>query len=185
MRSSHIDIIDETLQQGSPSQQHTAVSKSMNADEYRQSSQTKALKKKNNHNSTQRPSTGFNDMDEKYDLKIPRFLKVTNRIEDNDVDLVKSKLRRNMIFHMDFDPSLDNTEGRRYFAGVYIPNKHEEVFSLEEIDFKNIDPSMLPSNNLYDYIIDRGFGGSMGKGAGITTLRTGYNPAKQRQRFER
>jgi hypothetical protein len=61
---------------------------------------------------------------------------VTNRVEDNDLDLVKSKLRRNMIHHMDFDPSLENTEGRRYFAGVYVPNRHEEVFTFD--DLKNI-----------------------------------------------
>ena len=44
-------------------------------------------------------------------MKIPRFLKVTNRVEDNDLDLVKFKLRKNMIHHMDFDPSFENTEG--------------------------------------------------------------------------
>jgi hypothetical protein len=56
----------------------------------------------------------------KFPLKIPRFLKVTNRVEDNDLDFVKNKLRKNQIYHMDFEPSFENAEGQRYFAKVYV-----------------------------------------------------------------
>lgn len=117
-----------------------------------------------------------------YDLKVPRFLKVTNRIEDNDLDLVKSKLRKNMVCHMNFDPSYENSEGRRYFARVYVPNQPETVFTFD--DLENLDPASYPQQNLYDYIIDRGFNNFMGKGTSITSLRTGYDPAKLRARFE-
>ena len=33
---------------------------------------------------------------------------------------------------MDFDPSLENTEGKRYFNDVYQPNKPEMVYSFLE-----------------------------------------------------
>ena len=56
------------------------------------------------------------------DLKIPRFLKVTSRVEDNDLDMVRTKLRKNQVFHMNFNPSLENNEGQRYFSEVYVRN---------------------------------------------------------------
>jgi hypothetical protein len=52
------------------------------------------------------------------------------------------------------------------------------------LELSSIDPSMLPSKNLYDYIIERGFNSFMGKGSGITSLRTGYDPAKLRLKYE-
>lgn len=91
-----------------------------------------------------------------------------------------------MICHMDFDPSYENTEGKRYFTGVYVPNRTEEMFSFDNnkpIE-DQVDPETYPSQNLYDYIINRGFSMSMGKGSGVTCLRTGYDPAKQRKNFE-
>ena len=101
----------------------------------------------------------------KFDLKIPRFLKVTNRVEDNDLDMVKSKLRKNMIYHMDFDPSFENTEGRRYFAGVYVPNLPEEVVITEDFDVDKLDDKdAYLGANLFDYIIERGFNNVMAKG---------------------
>jgi hypothetical protein len=115
-------------------------------------------------------------------LKIPRFLKVTNRIEDNDLDLVKTKLRKNMICHLDFDPSFENSEGRRYFGRVYVPNKAEEVFTYE--DLEKLNPEEYPMQNLFDYIINRGFQNLMGKGTAITSLRTGYDPKKLIEQFE-
>ena len=41
--------------------------------------------------------------------------------------MVRTKLRKNQVFHMEFNPSLENNEGQRYFAEVYIPNQPEEV----------------------------------------------------------
>jgi hypothetical protein len=52
-------------------------------------------------------------------VKIPRFLKVTTRKEDNDLETVRTKLRVNKIFHTKFNPSLENSEGQRYYEGVY------------------------------------------------------------------
>lgn len=93
---------------------------------------------------------------QKYDLKIPRFFKVTNRIEDNDLDLIKTKLRKNKIDHLNFNAALENNEGRRYFSGVYVPNEPEEVFEFDdEFDLKDIETGAIeyPTQNLYDYII--------------------------------
>jgi hypothetical protein len=100
-------------------------------------------------------------------------------VEDNDLDYVKTKLRKNMICHLDFDPSYENSEGRRYFAKVYVPNRAEDVFTFE--DLEKLNPEDYPAQNLYDYIIDRGFQNFMGKGTAITSLRTGYDPGKLRE----
>ena len=64
---------------------------------------------------SQTPAEAVEEM-HKFSLKIPRFLKVTNRVSDNDLDYVKNKLRKNQIYHMDFEPSFENAEGQRYFA---------------------------------------------------------------------
>jgi hypothetical protein len=87
---------------------------------------------------------------------------------------------------MDFDPSLENNEGRRYFAKVYQPNVAEEVPIIEDLDLTKIDPNTYPRQNLYDHIIqERGFRNLMGQGQGITCLRTGFDPAQQRELQER
>jgi hypothetical protein len=108
---------------------------------------------------------------------------VTNRIEDNDLDQVKFKLRKNKIHHLDFNPSFENTEGRRYFADVYVPNRDEDVCPIENLDIDNVDPESYPLNNLYEYIIERGFNNYMEKGSGVTCLRTGFDPGKIRLKY--
>lgn len=117
-----------------------------------------------------------------YVLKIPRFLKVTNRVEDNDLDIVKVKLRKNRICHMDFNPSFENAEGQRYFGDVYIQNQPEEVYPVANLS--DINPATYPSKNLYEHIIERGFDDYIGKGHGVTSLRTGYDPAEQKLKFK-
>ena len=99
-------------------------------------------------------------------------------MEDNDLDFVKNKLRKNQIYHMDFEPSFENAEGQRYFAKVYVQNKAEIVHPIEDLDVKKIDPSKYPTKNLFEHIInERGFANLMSKGKGaVTTLRTGYDP---------
>ena len=91
------------------------------------------------------------------DLKIPRFLKVSCRPEDNDLDMVRTKLRKNQVFHMEFNPSLENNEGQRYFADVYVPNQPEEVQAK--------DSSSKNRKGFLDFIIkERGFSNIIQKG---------------------
>jgi predicted RecB family nuclease len=91
------------------------------------------------------------------DLKIPRFLKVSCRPEDNDLEMVRKKLRKNQVFHMEFNPSLENNEGQRYFADVYIPNQPEEV--------QPKDSSSRKRKGFLDFIIkERGFSNMIQKG---------------------
>ena len=60
-------------------------------------------------------------------VKIPRCLKVSSRVEDNDIEIIRKKIRMNKIFHTKFDPSIGNSEGSRYFEGVYNPNCESHV----------------------------------------------------------
>ena len=119
----------------------------------------------------------------KIHFKIPRFLKVTNRLEDNDLDQVKFKLRKNAIDHLHFNPSFENAEGQRYFSRVYVPNQHEFVPHLVDMDLADLSADDLPDKNLYDFIIERGFKNMIGKGTGVTCMRTGYNPGKLRRQY--
>lgn len=121
--------------------------------------------------------------DTNFPLKIPRFLKVTNRVEDNDLDFVRSKLRKNQIYHMDFEPSYENAEGQRYFAKVYEKNRPEMVYKIEDLDVTKLaEENNYPTKNLFEHIInERGFANLMSSGKGaVTTLRTGYDPKQQR-----
>jgi len=77
---------------------------------------------------------------------------------------------------MNFNPSLENNEGQRYFQEVYIPNKPEEV---------KPPGSSQKRKGFLDFIIkERGFSNMIEKGEQVTCLRTGYNPTKQRQEQE-
>lgn len=60
---------------------------------------------------------------------------MTNRLEDNDLDLVKFKLRKNAIDHLNFNPSFENAEGQRYFSRVYVANEPELVPEVANINF--------------------------------------------------
>ena len=66
---------------------------------------------------------------------------------------------------------------------MYVPNEPEEVMEIPDFDLTNITVENYPSKNLYNYIIDRGFKNVIGKGHGVTCLRTGYNPGKQRKHY--
>ncbi len=55
-------------------------------------------------------------------------------MEDNDLDIVRNKLRKNQIYHMEFEPSYENAEGQRYFAKVYEKNKTEIVHKIDDLD---------------------------------------------------
>lgn len=92
---------------------------------------------------------------------------------------MKFKLRKNAIDHLHFNPSFDNAEGQRYFNRVYVPNQHELVPQIDNITDLTADD--VPDNNLFDFIIERGFKNMIGKGTGVMSMRTGYNPGKLRR----
>ena len=94
-------------------------------------------------------------------------MKVTNKFEDNNLDIIRRKLRKNKIVHTKFDPSLDNSEGRRYYTGIYVPNK--------ELTDENGDEEI---KNLYEYIVSNGLHLKIDETDAITHLRTGYDPEK-------
>ncbi len=97
-------------------------------------------------------------------MKIPRCLKISSRYQDNNIDIIRRKLRKNKICHQSFNPSLDNIEGRRYYSGVYKAN--ESVMSYSETEIKN----------LYEFLVTTGLYKSSDKIENITHLRTGYDP---------
>ncbi|CDW77892.1 glutathione peroxidase [Stylonychia lemnae] len=109
-------------------------------------------------------------------IKIPRCLKISGRYEDNNIELVRKKLRQNRFFHHIFDPSLDNSEGTRYYEGVYSP-----------VDATNQDKKDDLENamNLYEYIVQKGLYKELHNKETITHLRTGFDPKKQKALFEK
>ena len=48
-------------------------------------------------------------------------------IKDNDIEMIRTRLRRNKIFHLQYDKKLDNNEGRVYYTGLYEPNNPTHV----------------------------------------------------------
>lgn len=42
----------------------------------------------------------------------------TSRREDNDIEMVRTKLRRNLIYHKDYQEFYNSKEGAKYFRGV-------------------------------------------------------------------
>lgn len=78
---------------------------------------------------------------------------------------IRRKLRQNKFFHHWFDPSIENSEGGRYYEGVY---------SFNQVDDGEDD------SNLYEYIVGKGLYKEIRKREQITHLRTGFDPNKQR-----
>jgi hypothetical protein len=59
---------------------------------------------------------------------IPGNITISNRAQDNDLELVRKRLRSNLINHKTYNPNLDPEHlGKRYFAGVYELNNPKHV----------------------------------------------------------
>ena len=48
-------------------------------------------------------------------------------LKDNDIEQIRQRLRRNKIFHLQYDKKLDNNEGRVCYTGLYEPNNPAHV----------------------------------------------------------
>ena len=70
---------------------------------------------------------------------------MSSKPENNDLQAIRTKLRRNTFFHLDYDPGLENTEAQKYFDGVYVMNKQEDSED-DEYD----------GNNFMEYILKLG-----------------------------
>lgn len=79
---------------------------------------------------------------------IPPYMKYSSRREDNDIETVRTRLRKNLIFHNDFDPFLDSKLGKIYYQGVYEMNNPEHVEGTVENESapKNVYAYNLQNN---------------------------------------
>ena len=71
------------------------------------------------------------EMDRK-GIAVPRNLSISQRVEDNDVDLVRKKIRLNNIDHKNFDTVLRNPDTIRYFSGIYERNNPKHIRETKE-----------------------------------------------------
>ena len=80
---------------------------------------------------------------------LPRHLKYSSRIDDNNIELVRDRLRKNMLLHKEFDSFIESQDGRAHFKGV--------------LDLKN--PNQVSGNpaekdepwNVYQFLINKGY----------------------------
>ena len=60
-------------------------------------------------------------------VTIPRQLKISSRIEDNSVEMVRKRLRTNLFDHKHYDPSLTGQSAKRHYQGIYQMNNPKHV----------------------------------------------------------
>ena len=81
--------------------------------------------------------------------KIPRHLKYTNAPEDNNIDLVRHRLRKNLILHKEFDSFIESPAGQAQFRGVMDMSNPNQVEGNPAIDGE--------PKNVYGFLIEKGF----------------------------
>ena len=54
------------------------------------------------------------------------MFKISNQL--NDLDSIREQLRKNQYFHLDFNPSLGNSESTALYSELYEPNKLESKY---------------------------------------------------------
>ena len=114
---------------------------------------------------------------------MPRCLKISTKLEDNDLDCVKQRLRINRVFHDLFDPSLESSEGYRYYSGVLpIDNQNALIKKTPRSVQQGSSPKEDNSQNLYEHIIRTGDYKKFMKRVLITHLRTGFNAKEIKER---
>lgn len=69
-------------------------------------------------------------------------------LKDNDIEMVRQRLRRNRVFHLQFDRELDNNEGRIYYTGVYELNNPAHI--------KGNPMEVEEPQNYYQYVLSKG-----------------------------
>ena len=69
-------------------------------------------------------------------------------VKDNDIEMIRQRLRKNRIFHLQFDRELDNNEGRVYYTGVYEPNNPAHI--------KGNPLEIEEPQNYYAYVLSKG-----------------------------
>jgi len=60
-------------------------------------------------------------------VSLPRKLKYSSKFEINNIDIIRSRIRKNSITHMKFDERMCGREGNKYFDGIYEPNNPNHV----------------------------------------------------------
>lgn len=68
--------------------------------------------------------------------RLPSSFKFTSDERYTDVDLVRDKLRMNLMDHKHFEPMLGAEEGQKYYGKIYQPNKDTYV-SVKDPKAKN------------------------------------------------
>ena len=52
-------------------------------------------------------------------IHLPKHIKYSSMVKDNDIEMIRQRLRRNKIFHLQYDKRLDNEEGKLLYTGIY------------------------------------------------------------------
>ena len=82
------------------------------------------------------------------DFHLPKHIKYSSMAKDNDIEMIRQRLRKNRVFHLQFNKELDNNEGRIFYTGVYEPNNPAHIKgNPQEID----EPK-----NYYAYVLSKG-----------------------------
>lgn len=69
-------------------------------------------------------------------------------VKDNDIEMIRQRLRRNKIFHLQYDKRLDNEEGKLLYTGIYEQNNEAHV--------KGNSAEIVEPQNYYAYIMEKG-----------------------------
>ena len=56
-------------------------------------------------------------------MSIPQNIKYTTKKEETNVDILRQKIRKNKIDHINFNPIIESNEGKKYYGKLYKPNK--------------------------------------------------------------
>ena len=81
--------------------------------------------------------------------QLPRHLKFSSNYEDNNISMVRTRLRKNLILHKEFDSFIESPDGRNHFRGVLDltnPNQAEGNPASDD------EPK-----NVYDFLIKNGY----------------------------
>lgn len=81
-------------------------------------------------------------------LVLPLYMKYSSKAKDNDIELIRERIRKNKIFHHKYNPFFDSDLGRIYYEGIYEQNNPEHVEGTRE---HNQAPK-----NLYAYNLSKG-----------------------------
>ena len=81
-------------------------------------------------------------------IHLPKHIKYSSMVKDNDIEMIRQRLRRNKIFHLQYDKRLDNEEGKLLYTGIYEQNNEAHV--------KGNSAEIVEPQNYYAYIMEKG-----------------------------